>query len=186
MKKLTALLLLTLLLTGCGEKTASTESIQQQYEQIAAAHMEAEVTLHLAEENETFVLACDYAPGRSTVTIQQPEDLRGISATVEGDDLTVSYEGMILPAGTLDRVCPANVLAFLPKMLSDGYLTEYGAEQMEGVDCCRMTLDKDGVYCTVWLDTASLIPRFAEILDEDGAAALSVKMLTFSCTLTED
>lgn len=188
MKKIVPLLLLLVLfLSGCGEKSTSMEGIQRQYEKIGTAHMEAEITLHLSEENRTFVLACDYmADDKTTVTIQEPEELQGITATVDGKDLTVSYDDMILPAGTLDNVCPANVLPCLLQMISDGYVTEYGQEQVNGVDCYRLTLEEDGLYCTVWLDTESLIPRFAEVMGEDGTVVLSVKMLTFSCTLTEE
>ena len=38
--------------------------------------------------------------------------------------------------------------------------------------------------CTLWLDADTLIPRYAEAAGEDGAAALSVKMLSFRCELS--
>ena len=176
-----------LLLTGCGAEAAPIGNIQSQYEKVASARMEAEVTLHLTEEDRTFVLACQYeAQGKSTVTIQEPEELRGVSAAVEGADLTVSYGEMLLPAGTLETVCPANVLPYLLRQLGAGYVSQWCEESVDGVECCRLTVDNEETLLTVWLESASLIPRFAEVAGKDGEKILSLKMLSFSCTLTEE
>ena len=185
-KKASFLLALTVLLTGCTAQEP-TEYIQSQYDKVASAEMEAEVTLHLPEENRTFTFVCRYAAqGETTVMILAPEELRGVTAVVEGEQLTVSYEDMMLPAGTLDTVCPANVLPYLLRQLGAGYVSQWCEESVDGVECYRLTVDNEETLLTVWLESASLIPRFAEVAGKDGEKILSLKMLSFSCTLTEE
>ncbi len=191
-KALIFALALCLLLCGCGAREdAAIEGIRQQYAKLAAAEMEAEVTLHTPEEDRTFTLQCSYTPQKSTVRVLAPEELADITATVEGEQLTVSYGKHILPAGTLSGLCPANMLPYLLQAAAEGYLREYGREEKEGTDCCRLTLctydagNRERI-CTLWLDADTLIPRYAEAAGEDGTAALSVKMLSFRCELTEE
>ena len=185
-KKASFLLALTVLLTGCTAQEP-TEYIQSQYDKVASAEMEAEVTLHLPEENRTFTIACRYAAqGETTITILAPEELQGVTAVVEGEELTVSYEDMMLPAGTLDTVCPANVLPFLLRQLAGGYVMAWGEENREGVDCCCLTLEDEHNRSTVWIEKSSLLPRFASIAGTDGKEVLSVRMLTFDCTTAKE
>lgn len=100
MKKcLVWLLAAALLLAGCGKKTASqAESLRQRYREMQAAHMEAEITCHLETENRTFTVSCDWTPTGAGTTVTGPEDLAGLTASVSGEDLTVSYDGAALSA----------------------------------------------------------------------------------------
>ena len=190
MKKLFALLLpLTLLLTACGEGAATAENIQTQYSQLATADMAAKVTCHLGEENRTYELTCTVTPDGASTTVTAPEELAGITATVTPDGLTVTYEGMSLSAGDLYDVCPANCLPYLLNAVADGYLLEQSAEELNGVSCYRMALDttaKSGekVLCTVWIDENTLIPRYAELAQND-TVFLTAELTAFQCTLEE-
>ena len=100
MKKcLVWLLAAALLLAGCGKKTASqAESLRQRYREMQAAHMEAEITCHLETENRTFTVSCDWTPTGAGTTVTAPEALAGLTASVSGEDLTVSYDGAALSA----------------------------------------------------------------------------------------
>ena len=100
MKKcLVWLLAAALLLAGCGKKAASqAESLRQRYREMQAAHMEAEITCHLETENRTFTVSCDWTPTGAGTTVTGPEDLAGLTASVSGEDLTVSYDGAALSA----------------------------------------------------------------------------------------
>ena len=100
MKKcLVWLLAAALLLAGCGKKTASqAESLRQRYREMQATHMEAEITCHLETENRTFTVSCDWTPTGAGTTVTGPEDLAGLTASVSGEDLTVSYDGAALSA----------------------------------------------------------------------------------------
>ena len=178
MKKcLVWLLAAALLLAGCGKKTASqAESLRQRYREMQAAHMEAEITCHLETENRTFTVSCD------GTTVTGPEDLAGLTASVSGEELTVSYDGAALSAGSLRDVAPANCLPWLLRAMEEGYLVDAGQETLEGLDCLRLALDTTApggkVLCTVWLggDGAPLYAEFSQ----DSRVVLTARLLSFT------
>ena len=114
------LLLAAVCLCGCGRKTASqTDALRQRYRDMQAAHMEAEITCHLETENRTFTVSCDWTPTGAGTTVTGPEDLAGLTASVSGEDLTVSYDGAALSAGSLRDVAPANCLPWLLRAMEE-------------------------------------------------------------------
>lgn len=191
MKKiLVCLLPLALLLTACGETVQTAENIQTQYARLDTAALSAKITCHLGEEIRTYELFCTVDPDGASTTVDAPEELAGITATVTPDGLTVSYDGLALSAGELTDVCPANCLPYLLRAIAEGYLLEQGTEELNGVSCYRMALDttaKSGekVLCTVWIDQETLIPRYAEFAQND-TVLMTAELTTFQCTLTED
>lgn len=176
-------LALVMLLCGCGKDTRM-ENLQQQYRAISASQMSAEVVCHLASDNRTFTVSCNYDKEQgATTSITAPEEVKGISATVSGDNLTVTYDGMILSAGELTDICPANCLAYLLHAASDGYVTEYGSETLEGRECLRAAFDTTAgsgqkILCTVWFDAESYLPDYAEF-SLDGNVVLTARILSF-------
>lgn len=181
-----AALCLLILCSGCGERKDNTADIQAQYARIDTARMEAEVTFHTGQEDRSFTLQCDYTPEYSTVTVTAPETVKGITATVSGDGLTIGYEGAVLSAGNGGMPGPINALPYLLRTLGSGYLLEQGQEALEDTDCYRLTLDAalgdTPLKCTAWLEAETLLPRYAELAAED-TVVVSVKLLAFSCTL---
>lgn len=184
MKKcLVWLLAAALLLAGCGKKTTSqAESLRQRYRDMQAAHMEAEITCHLETENRTFTVSCDWTPTGAGTTVTGPEDLAGLTASVSGEELTVSYDGAALSAGSLRDVAPANCLPWLLRAMEEGYLVDAGQEALEGLDCLRLALDTTAaggkVLCTVWLggDGAPLYAEFSQ----DSRVVLTARLLSFT------
>ena len=184
MKKcLVWLLAAALLLAGCGKKAASqAESLRQRYREMQAAHMEAEITCHLETENRTFTVSCDWTPTGAGTTVTGPEDLAGLTASVSGEDLTVSYDGAALSAGSLRDVAPANCLPWLLRAMEEGYLVDAGQETLEGLDCLRLALDTTApggkVLCTVWLggDGGPLYAEFSQ----DSRVVLTARLLSFT------
>lgn len=190
MKRIVILpLCLLLLCGGCGKKSSAAENIQEQYSRVATAQMEAEVTFHAPQEDRSFTLQCAFTPEKSTVTVTAPETVRGVTATVSGEDLTIAYDGTVLSAGSAGRFGSVNALPCLLQAIGSGYLLEEGRETLEGVDCCRLTLDATAgdtpLKCTVWLDAETLLPRYAEFA-ADETVVVSAKLLAFSCTLNEE
>ena len=188
MKKL-CVIILSLLLTGCGSAGAAIDSIQTQYGQIQTAQMEAKVVCHLENESRTYTLSCTCEETGASTTVTAPEELKGITASVTPDGLTVTYDGTSMSAGELRDICPANCLPYLLAALSNGYLMEQGTEEWNGIRCYRLMLDTTAesgqkVVCTVWLNEETLIPQYAEFTQEEKVV-LSAEMLAFSCTLSE-
>lgn len=177
------LLLAAMCLCGCGRKTASqTDALRQRYRDMQAAHMEAEITCHLETENRTFTVSCDWTPTGAGTTVTGPEDLAGLTASVSGEDLAVSYDGAALSAGSLRDVAPANCLPWLLHAVAEGYLAEAGRETLDGADCLRLALDTTApggkVLCTVWLDGGGA-PLYAEFT-QDSRVVLTARLLSFT------
>ncbi len=178
--------MLMLLLTACGggeEKDLGAE-LQQQYAQLSAATMEADITCHYGDEVREYTMLCAYTPDSSTVTVLAPEDLAGISATVSGGELTLSYDDISLDAGTYSAaaVSPVAALPRLMEAAGRGFVTEHSRETVGERQCLRLCCDLEGqedtVYAT-WFDEETLLPIHSEILD-DGVLVFAVEWKQFT------
>ncbi len=178
--------MLMLLLTACGggeEKDLGAE-LQQQYAQLSAATMEADITCHYGDEVREYTMLCAYTPDSSTVTVLAPEDLAGISATVSGGELTLSYDDISLDAGTYSAaaVSPVAALPRLMEAAGRGFVTEHSRETVGERQCLRLCCDLEGqedtVYAT-WFDEETLLPIRSEILD-DGVLVFAVEWKQFT------
>lgn len=189
MNKIIWPLLLCAVLCGCGGGETG-NAVQEQYRTLETARLEAEVTSHTSTDSRTFTLLCSYdADGDAVTTVTDPGELAGLTAVVSGTDMTLRSEGLQLPAGASLDICPANCLPYLLHTLAGGYLTEQNEERLGDTPCLRLTLDaavRSGtpVSCAVWLDKATLIPRYGEF-SQNGQVVLTVKMLSFTCQTEE-
>lgn len=182
--------MLMLLLTACGgggEKDVAA-SLQQQYAAVSAATLEADVTCHYEGEERTYTLLCAYTPEKSNITALSPENLAGISATLEGETLTLSYDDISLDAGSYSAASISPVAA-LPKLMAaaaTGYLTEQSEETVSDRPCLRLAFDlsedEETLY-TTWFDQETLLPLQSEI-SADGAVVFEVSWKRFEITET--
>lgn len=191
MKKIIWPLLLCAVLCGCGGAEAETgNAVQEQYRTLETARLEAEVTSHTSTDSRTFTLLCSYdADGDAVTTVTAPSELAGLTAVVSGADMTLSSEGLQLPAGASLDICPANCLPYLLRALADGYVLEQSSEVLDDTPCLRLALDTTApgggkVLCAVWLDAEGLFPRYAEF-SRNEQVVLTVKLLAFTCTTSE-
>lgn len=180
--------MLMLLLTACGggEEKDPAAALQRQYAAVASATLEADVTCHYEGEERTYTLLCAYTPEKSTVTVLAPENLTGISATLEGEELTLSYEDISLDAGSYSAAAVSPVAA-LPKLMAaaaGGYLTEQSEEAVGERPCLRLAFDlsedQETLY-TTWFDQETLLPLQSEI-SVDGAVVFEVAWRSFAIT----
>ena len=180
--------MLMLLLTACGggEEKDPAAALQRQYAAVASATLEADVTCHYEGEERTYTLLCAYTPEKSTVTVLAPENLTGISATLEGEELTLSYEDISLDAGSYSAAAVSPVAA-LPKLMAaaaGGYLTERSEETVGERPCLRLAFDlsedQETLY-TTWFDQETLLPLQSEI-SVDGAVVFEVAWRSFAIT----
>ena len=182
--------MLMLLLTACGgggEKDVAA-SLQQQYAAVSAATLEADVTCHYEGEERTYTLLCAYTPEKSNITVLSPENLAGISATLEGETLALSYDDISLDAGSYSAASISPVAA-LPKLMAaaaTGYLTEQSEETVSDRPCLRLAFDlsedEETLY-TTWFDQETLLPLQSEI-SADGAVVFEVSWNRFEITET--
>ena len=179
---------LCLILIGCGAGRGETEeqTAQKEYRNMHGCVMEAEVTGGIGEESaSTFALRCEYdSEGESIVEVLAPETVAGVRAVVGSDTLSVIYEDLCLPAGTLsrERISPAACLPWLMDSLRDGWLLEECEEELNGIPCLRLCLDEtdDGakMEATVWLRKEDWTPVRGEIT-VDGEKILTAEFTSF-------
>ena len=95
--------------------------------------------------------------GTARVTIVEPEELEGISASFSGGSMTLLYEDVSLAAGTVsaEELSPAQVLPLVVQAIREGYILEKGTDKVDGVPCLRLVFDTTGeqggkIYTHVW------------------------------------
>ena len=163
-------LMLTLLLTACGggDEENGTARLQQQYAAVRSATMEADIVCHYDDEVREYTLLCAYTPERSTVTVLAPDNLSGISASVENGMLTLSYDDLSLDAGTYSAAAVSPVVA-LPNLMEAaawGYPAQQSEEMVGDRLCIRVGCDlsdQPETMYTTWFDKESLLPLKSEI-----------------------
>ncbi len=191
MKKAAVMVLcLILLLCSCGTGKEEIAALQSRYSAADSVRMEAEVTCHLAGESRSFTVMSTCSEGAATTTVTAPEEVAGISATVSGDGLLITYDSVALPAGQLTVLSPANCVAYLLRAAAEGYVLEHGGETIDGMDCLRVAFDTTAadekkILCTVWFQRTELVPCYAEF-SRDGAVILTVRTLSFEMTGKEE
>ena len=110
---------------------------------------------------------------------------------MEGEQLTLEYDGTILDAGTLSpRVSALNAAPLLLRAFPQGYLDSFGGETMDGEDTLRadfsLTLAGESFDCTLWFG-ADGAPVYGEIAQEGKIiAAVEFTNVIFGDILSSD
>ncbi|MDE7245694.1 MAG: hypothetical protein K2O18_17215 [Oscillospiraceae bacterium] len=182
--------MLMLLLTACGgggeKQNSLTAQLQAEYAAVASATMEADITCHYEDEVREYTLLCAYTPESSTVTVLSPANLAGISATVEGGVLSLTYDGISMDAGNYSAgsVSPVAALPRLMEAAAKGYVSEQGEETLNERSCLRLACgleDDEGMLYATWFDQETLLPLRSEI-SADGVLVFEVAWSRFEVT----
>lgn len=186
LKRIWLLLPLVLLLSGCGGTEEEAGALQQRYAALESAQAEAEIICHLPGESRSFTVTTTVEPEGATTTIQAPEEVAGLSATVSGEDLLVNYQGAAVVSGLTPVLSPANCVPYLLRAAGSGYLLEHGRETIDGMPCLRLSFDttaSDGekIVCTVWFEEETGTPCYGEF-SRDGAVVMTVRLQSFEMT----
>lgn len=180
---------LCLLLMGCGAGEESTaEALRQPYREMTGCAMTAEV--RLSGEDGTvgdFTLRCEYAPeGVTTVEVLAPETAAGVIAEIDGEDLTLRYQDLVLGAGTVssEKLSPMECLPELMAAAREGWLLSESRETVGEEPCLRLTLDRTGeeggkIVSTLYLREGDGVPVYGEIAVE-GTVVLKAAFTDFT------
>ena len=178
---------LCLLLTACGGAEKEKADLRQQYQDMAGCEMEATVTCTQFERVWEAQLRCEYDPaGETRVEVLSPENIAGVTAVLEGEELTLEYEDLCLDAGTLSsqHISPMACLPRLMSALRDGWLLEENEEKWGEEPCLRLTVDQSGadggkILSTVWLRQSDGTPLQGEV-SVDGEIILTAEFTRFA------
>ncbi len=174
---------LLLLLCSCGNIVDGSDEetdkngaqlLQEEYRLLEHCDMTAKLRCDRETETEEYTLRCRWnADGVSTVELLEPEELTGIRAEWNGDELTLIYDDVSLAAGTYgaEELSPANCLPLLMDAIRDGYILQKNTEKTDGTECLRLLFDMTGmrggkVQYAVWFG-AGHVPLKAEVITEE-------------------
>lgn len=169
MKKalLPVLLLLSLLLSACGDGAARSrfEAFSGSLRERESLSFTAELHAEYPDRSDDFTLAYAKDPAGEQVSVLAPELIRGISARRETGSTALIYEGLILDLGPLDAygLTPTSALPRLVETLTEGHMDSYW--ESDGLRVYRLICD-DHLSASVWFDS-DMRPRRAE-LESDG------------------
>ena len=168
------LLVLLLLLTGCGGPSPMEEArrLQEMLAEATEIRLEADVTADYGERVYRFRLAMETLPEGWRVRILEPENLSGVSAVSREGALKLEIENLILDTGDLSPagLCPMNALPVAADAWKSGHLAEalYSGKE-QNLSLCFDVSDDTRVQ-TLFV-SGSATPLSAEII-VDGVSVL--------------
>lgn len=172
MKRLMAMVLLILLLTGCSGDGGELDRAMALRSKLLAASgcsFDAVITADYGDKTYTFSVTCQTdAKGNVTFAVTAPETIAGISGAIsdEGGKLTFDDAALGFELLADGQVTPVSAPWLLIKTLRGGYVTSCGMDGQQ----VRLSIDdsyeKDALHLDIWLDDQD-IPRRAEILFRD-------------------
>ena len=186
MKKLLGYLLpLALLLTACGGEAGidRVSEVQTLYADLRG--YAAEVTVDIPREDETlrYTLSLTKDGDALSARVLAPDALRGVTAHINGETLTLEYDGAVLDAGTLNpKVSALSCVPLLLDAFPESYITAQSTERFGEQDALRVCFETDcggeKLGCTVYF-SAENAPLYAEIA-ENGKIILFAEFTDFT------
>ena len=176
-------LMITLLLTGCGD-AAPERKLEELRETLRTAEeirVAADLNANIGSEVFSCALECTADDERITVCLTAPETIAGICAVVDADGTKLEYGEVSLGVGGgAETPAPVTAIPLLLNALRSGStLRSWTEREGEQTLYVREFFVTDDCTLTVWLDAASLLPVHAEFLS-GGAAVLRCEIREFS------
>lgn len=172
MKKWSLLIVLVLLLTGCGSSNDALDRGMALRGKLIAGNgcsFDAVITADYGDKSYSFCAQCtaDHQ-GNLTFQVTQPELIQGVSGTISAEGGKLTYDAMALAFGLLadDQVSPVSAPWLMVKALQGGYVRSCGKEGDEIRMSIDDSFDDDALQVDVWLGQGNL-PVRADILYRD-------------------
>lgn len=173
-------------LTACGgEETSPVQEALSFRTDLLAAYQcsfTAQVTADYGERAYTFGLDCVYEPrnDRAELTVTEPESITGITATMEGTDGTVAFDGTALELGTLasGKTAPMALPQLLGQAWTGGYIDSQTAADSGFLVTYQVGYEQDALTVYTAFDEAG-VPLWAEVYDE-GICVLQAELSNFA------
>ena len=184
MKKIAAVFLSLVLLTGCTGKRDELDRAMKLRANLLGClgcSFDVTVTADYGDSYYTFVMNCQ-ATGRGDLqfTVLQPESIAGITGEISSGEGKLTFDDVALhfPLLADDQVTPVSGPWILMKTLLGGYLTAANEED----DLLHLTIhdsyEEDALQMEIWLDGEDE-PVNAEIL-YDGRRIITMTVENFT------
>lgn len=180
MRKVLALILTVLLLTGCSGTPKEMDraiALRTRLLQASSCTFDAEVTADYGDKLYVFSMNCTAdSNGDLVFRVTAPESISGITGQIslQGGALTFDKTALHFDLLADDQLSPVSAPWVLMKALRGGYMTSAGME--DGL--LRLSVDDsyedDAFNLDVWLDDTD-VPKSADIC-YDGKRILSIRM----------
>ena len=164
--------LAVVLLCGCSaEQPGQVEALAEKYAALSGYVAEVKIDVPRADETLHYTLSVCGEGEETRVCVLAPEELAGVTATLQGEDLTLSYDDLVLDAGSLSpHVSALNGVPLVLRAAAEGYAcaenTEQWGEQEALRVCYETEWEGETLYCTVFF-AADDAPLYAEIAQEE-------------------
>lgn len=172
---------LCLLLTACGGGNGAGNTdelaldIRAEYIAMTGCSATLDLTADYGERVYDYTLTLVYQrEGDTTVTVEAPEEIAGVTARISKDSAALEYDGVSLETGPLDAtgLSPVSAVPAILKCAMEGFIAETAVEPVGEAECLRVTYrDPDarpgtGVETSLWFDTANHALTQGEILSD--------------------
>ena len=200
-KLMSCVLMMTLLLAGCGGQEGETDSPEQltglirgEYLSMTGWTGQVEVTAHYDQQVYAFTLDVRWCrEGETVLTVTSPELLSGITARLRDGEGTLEYDGAGLSIGALDAdgLTPIAAVPTLMDQVCTGYIARCDWQEEEGKRQlhlqCRDPEQEEGVGTEyeLWMDPDTHALLQAEV-SVDGTVRLELTFLNFTMEMTQN
>lgn len=179
------LMIIALLLAGCGEAAALEKGLAEAREAWAQAEsigFTAEVTAELSDSVFDCSLAVTRSGEETAVEVLAPENIAGIKARLKAGETEIEYDGVILAVGdaALGEISPLAAMPMLMDALLQGHARSIWTEsQGEEAFAVAELYVSETEYALLWLQRENFAPRHMELVSE-GRAVVKCEIISFT------
>lgn len=198
-KMISCVLMMTLLLTGCGKsKTDNPDHlaslIRAEYLAMSGWSAVAELTADYGEQVFDFTVKTSWERGGDTViTVVKPELIAGITARIRDGETILEYDGAGLSLGMLDLsgITPVSSIPALMDCITTGYMARCrflgeGTNRTLEILCRDPNVPPNsGMEYLLYFDPVAHTLKRAEV-SVDGVLRLTARFTEFTLEMTDD
>ncbi|MGI5971773.1 MAG: hypothetical protein ACOX7P_08635 [Oscillospiraceae bacterium] len=189
-RRIGALMMTLLVLTGCGREKAIDQAhrLQSELARINGCKMEAEVHADYGDRTQDFVLRYELDESEGLITVLAPEIIEGLAVSLKGDELEMLINDVRLETGKLDPegLTPISALPVMLRAWREMPILSAGREKHEGADALIITFGPETekpAHC-LRFDVENGMPLTAEIYS-GGRAVITCRFTDFEITQFE-
>ena len=196
---ISCVLMITLLLTGCGKKTNDSPEnlaaqIRAEYLSLSGWSSVVNLSVDYGEQVFDFTVNASWKrDGDTVLTVTKPDLVAGITARIRDGETLLEYDGAGLSLGMLDLngLTPVSAIPALMQYVTAGYLARCSwsgeGESRELVILCRdpNAAPQEGTETEIYIDPVTHAPKRAEV-SVGGVLRLTARFTDFSMELTDD